>query len=1202
LLRQLSPMMDQALTSTEESMIRKSTRMAAGLALVLILVAAVAEAGPQPVQLIVSDDNAIEIAVSASSLVMETVPTDHGSFTSVEVPGFGFTNEVGSPRLPALRSMIEVPLGAEWTVTVENPVFREVRVAAPALPLQPPQPKTGPAPTFAYDAAAYGRGGFGDAPLASLSDAGMVRGHRVAELAVSPAAYDATTRTVRVLESATVRITLRGSDAVATQEMHARYASDAFDRVLYRALLNGGQSREPYMPGGEIGLLVISTPAFYGNSELASFLAWKSQKGFHVTHVSTALTGATKEQIKAYIQNAYDNWTIPPTFVIFVGDTPDIPHWVGIGVDNPATDLNYAMLAGSDYLPDVEIGRISVTSPAELHNALAKTLSFERVSWSGNDDWEKHATFLASEDNYAVSEGTHNFVISTYLQPLGYTSDKLYCHTYHATTAQVSAAFNAGRSQGTYSGHGAETYWADGPVFYQSDVRALTNTVYPFVQAYTCLSNCFTVGECFGETWLRAEHGAVAYYGSSVTSYWTEDDILEKKVYQGFYDDQNVGDPVDQTWIGGMWLYGKLKFYDYFGNTSTVRRYFEMYNMMGDVTIDVWTAIPSIPSVSVPQSLLAGQTSFSVTVVGVPYAMISAQKSDAGNSIFVTAWTGANGQATVNLPEPLTPGTVNLSVTAHNQRPYSTTIQVIQPTGPYLVYESHRIADNGDDGLVDAGEMVGLYLTLKNIGRDVATGVSATLGSNDPYVNAITANEPGIPDIPPAGTGETRTCWGVSFSSDTPDQHPATFGFGTHSNEGDWGGNFTVIVNAPVLSAASYLIDDSAPGGNGNGTVDPGETFYLQLWLKNSGHGKTRTLTGTMSTANPFVVLHHDTGWCPSIPPGGDGLIGSYQIELRPGCPTPSTIPLHVALDAPGGCTAAVDFDLSVGAFVDDVEVDRGWTCGAVGDDATTGLWVRVDPNGTTYGTPPQQVQPEDDHTADPGHICFVTGNGSVGGAAGEQDLDGGKTTLLTPVFDLHNALSATISYWRWYTNNLGNNPNEDYWDVDVTADGTNWVHLEHTTASANSWNQFTFDLGSFVALTDHVQIRFVAQDYNLNSLLEAAVDDFSMSVVRSPSTGAPGIDWRPGVTGLIGCQPNPFNPRATILWEVARETPALIRIYDVTGRMVRALFNGRAAAGPHASVFDGRDTGGKALPSGIYFVRMETPGVRQIRQVTLLK
>ena len=79
-------------------------------------------------------------------------------------------------------------------------------------------------------------------------------------------------------------------------------------------------------------------------------------------------------------------------------------------------------------------------------------------------------------------------------------------------------------------------------------------------------------------------------------------------------------------------------------------------------------------------------------------------------------------------------------------------------------------------------------------------------------------------------------------------------------------------------------------------------------------------------------------------------------------------------------------------AFEDDAETDQGWMLGVAGDTATTGVWVRVDPNGTA-------AQPEDD-ASDPGVNCFVTGQGSVGGSVGENDIDGGFTTLVTPTID----------------------------------------------------------------------------------------------------------------------------------------------------------------------------------------------------------
>jgi len=100
---------------------------------------------------------------------------------------------------------------------------------------------------------------------------------------------------------------------------------------------------------------------------------------------------------------------------------------------------------------------------------------------------------------------------------------------------------------------------------------------------------------------------------------------------------------------------------------------------------------------------------------------------------------------------------------------------------------------------------------------------------------------------------------------------------------------------------------------------------------------------------------------------------------------------------------------------VDDFEEDRGWTVRDAGDDATAGLWERADPVGTIAED--LMVQPEDDHTPDPGALCFVTGNGSPGGAAGASDVDGGRTTLLSPIYDLSGHDDVGLVYHRWYVN-----------------------------------------------------------------------------------------------------------------------------------------------------------------------------------------
>jgi hypothetical protein len=234
-----------------------------------------------------------------------------------------------------------------------------------------------------------------------------------------------------------------------------------------------------------------------------------------------------------------------------------------------------------------------------------------------------------------------------------------------------------------------------------------------------------------------------------------------------------------------------------------------------------------------------------------------------------------------------------------------------------------------------------------------------------------------------------------------------------------------------------------------------------------------------------------------------------------------------------------------------------------------------------------------------------VTGNTEPGAQALLGDVDDGKTTLLSPYFDLSDATAATVSYWRWYTNDLWTSPGEDYWDVDVTADaGDTWVHLEHTVESANTWSQYSFELGSVIAFSDSVRFRFVASDYGPGSLVEAAVDDFMLDIVRQQSASVEPVSVEAvrAANGIVAVSPNPFNPATTITYQVGQPARVTLEIYDVQGRLVRGLVGGVAPAGVHTVRFDGRNASGTALASGIYFLRMETPEIVEVRQVTLLK
>jgi hypothetical protein len=202
---------------------------------------------------------------------------------------------------------------------------------------------------------------------------------------------------------------------------------------------------------------------------------------------------------------------------------------------------------------------------------------------------------------------------------------------------------------------------------------------------------------------------------------------------------------------------------------------------------------------------------------------------------------------------------------------------------------------------------------------------------------------------------------------------------------------------------------------------------------------------------------------------------------------------------SPGTAPAAFYSSLSAAGvdqiFLDSMETNTGWVVGGAGDTATTGIWTRVDPNGTA-------AQPENDAGA--GTLCWVTGQGSVGGALGEQDVDGGTTTLTSPTFDLSGYEDGIVSYARWYSNNAGAGPNEDSMPIEISNNGgSSWVQMELVTENLNAWATKSFRVGQFVQPTATMKFRVVARDLGTGSLVEAGLDDFRVDGIGC-TTGNP--------------------------------------------------------------------------------------------------
>jgi hypothetical protein len=303
-----------------------------------------------------------------------------------------------------------------------------------------------------------------------------------------------------------------------------------------------------------------------------------------------------------------------------------------------------------------------------------------------------------------------------------------------------------------------------------------------------------------------------------------------------------------------------------------------------------------------------------------------------------------------------------------------------------------------------------------------------------------------------------------------------------------------------------------------------------------SSGGDTLRIEIVPSPADPVVpgsgAFHVDTG------------TGFQQFPLVPDSATSFSATFPAPADCPSSVEFFISFDLQSGASVtlpagaspqsssvfsalagDQVDLDNlydfeapiGFSAGAPGDNATTGVWVRVNPNGTA-------AQPEDDYTAS-GTVAWVTGQGSPGGGLGENDIDNGTTSLVSNLIDLSTTQSATISYARWYSNNTGASANADVFEVFVSDDDGQTYMLVETVGPAGAgtsggWIETGFNVGDFVDLTSTVRVKFVASDLGDGSVVEAGIDDVRIFGVSCSADDCPADLAEPfGVLDLADVQ-----------------------------------------------------------------------------------
>jgi len=146
----------------------------------------------------------------------------------------------------------------------------------------------------------------------------------------------------------------------------------------------------------------------------------------------------------------------------------------------------------------------------------------------------------------------------------------------------------------------------------------------------------------------------------------------------------------------------------------------------------------------------------------------------------------------------------------------------------------------------------------------------------------------------------------------------------------------------------------------------------------------------------------------------------------------------------------------------------------------------------------------------------------------------------------------------------------------------------------------------SVVHVGDMLELRVIGTDGNVESenlRFEVTPENLANAVLHVTLDGI----GRPEQNKLLQNYPNPFNPETWIPYQLTQDSPVSVSIYNTTGKLVRELSLGYQSAGFYnsrgrAAYWDGKNSLGESVASGVYFYRLETPSFQQTRQLVILK
>jgi C1A family cysteine protease len=274
-------------------------------------------------------------------------------------------------------------------------------------------------------------------------------------------------------------------------------------------------------------------------------------------------------------------------------------------------------------------------------------------------------------------------------------------------------------------------------------------------------------------------------------------------------------------------------------------------------------------------------------------------------------------------------------------------------------------------------------------------------------------------------------------------------------------------------------------------------------------------------------------------------------------------------------------------AYEEMLDYDPGWT--------TEGQWEFGKPTGGGGAFGAWGRDPTGGHTGDNVYGYNLEGN---------YPADLPETYLTSLPIDCTNLLKVHLRFWRWlclYVGGMGN--------VQVSNDGINWTTVwEEYFMEDTSWIQMDFDISAVADNQSEIFLRWTMAasgalypygGWNIDDIQLFAIYD-SAAIITDVADNDEGM--LPHDLKLMQNYPNPFNSVTRLDLYLPRALHVEVDVFNIVGQTVTALTNEYLPAGKHTIEWDGRNSEGDTVASGVYFCRLRVDDSVITKKMVLMK